>query len=201
LGREVSGNVVVFDILAVPNVSTTPTHKYLDYDESKYFLPLMLKATGFSHVGSFHSHPDGSIPSENDMTTCPGLHLWVIHHGAGHHTFVAAMNYRHLEVELLNETNFVHHPGFRGEKFFLGDIEVNGLGKVVGDGFSIFLLNAPEKTRLSLVTALRLQKDGERVEIKKIAEALGVSNRTVRKWLNPAKKFVELKRGYIKLKL
>lgn len=200
LGKNVDGDVFVSDVFAVPNVSSSPFDQYLAYEESKYFLPLFLKMTGLDHVGSFHSHPNSTVPSEKDMRSCPGFHLWVVHQKMGYHTFIAAKNYVHVEVELLNEVASVQSCMFRGDRFFFGDLHVNEFGKVVGDATSLILLKLSEKTRVAYIAVLKCGNGDRTVELKKVSEYLGVSNKTLRSWLRPAKDLVELRRGFVRLK-
>lgn len=200
LGKRIDGDLYVFDIFPVPNVSPSPTSKYLPFEGAKYFLPLALRAASLEHIGSFHSHPNSTVPSERDMQSCSGLHLWVIHQRMGYHTFVAAKEFIHVEVELLNEAASVQSCMFRGDRFFLGGLYINEFGKVVGDPTSLALLDMPEKTRLAYVSILKCDNGNGAVELKKVAEYLGVSSKTLRRWLRPAKALVELRRGFVRLK-
>jgi proteasome lid subunit RPN8/RPN11 len=200
LGRVADGNIYILDCLPVPNVSTRPRDRYLPYEGTRYFLPLFLKTTGLEHVGSWHSHCDGTIPSEKDMITCPGVHMWIVHHQNGHHTYFASKNYVHVEVELLNETPRLRGCTFKAGRLILGEVGVNESGKIVGDGTSLMMWCLPEQTRAAYVVALKCRGDSPDVPIQNIASELGVSVRTARGWLKPAAGLVELRRGFARLK-
>ena len=194
LGELRDDDMVVVDIFAIPNASQQPTSEYKEYDPSKYFLPLYEQMVNLSSIGHFHSHPNGTIPSARDMEACSGLSLWIIHHRQGEHTFAGSKDYRHLEVILLNEPNERRVSGFRADKFFLGDIEIDNFGRVNADSKSLELLSLPEKTRRAYLKFLQIKDRWGETETKKLADALNVTNQTIRNWLKKASKLVRLTR-------
>jgi len=200
LGHRMNGQIIILDIFPIPNVSPTPRTNYKPYEAAKYFVPLVAKAAGLTRVGTFHSHPNGTIPSEKDMQGCPGFHLWVLHQRMGFHTFIAAQNYTHVQLEVLNEQYSIRKCMFRGDRFFLGDLWITEAGQILGDEETLTLLKAPPKSRLAYLTAVKLLGHSKRLELKKIAIALGVSVRTVRNWLRPLSNIIELGRGYLYLR-
>lgn len=198
LGAQEENNILINDVFAIPNASDTRRRSYKEYSPHQYFLPLYEKMTMLTQIGNFHSHPNGSIPSEVDMRACPGLHLWVIHHRRGEHTFTAAKNYEHLEVVLLNEPHEKRIGGFRGDQFFLGDLEIDNFGRLIGDTKSLELLRLPDKTRKAYLKFLQLKDRWGELETKKLAEALNVTPQTTRRWLKKASKLVRLTRSGIR---
>lgn len=197
LGIQEGNDVIVKDVFAIPNASNSRTTRYKEYSPCQYFLPLYEKMVMLTKIGNFHSHPNGTIPSEGDMKACPGLNLWVIHHRRGEHTFTASKNYEHLEVVLLNEPHEKSVAGFRGGQFFLGDLEIDSFGRLIGNEKSLALLNLPDKTRRAYIKFLQLKDRGGYVETKQLAEALNVTVQTVRNWLKKARKLVKTEyRGF-----
>lgn len=200
LGQHINGAAVVKDIFAIPNSSQEPNRNYSSYSPYEYFLPLYEKMVSLQSFGQFHSHPNGTIPSESDMRACNGLNLWVIHHRIGEHTFAGSKDYQHLEVILLNEVQEKRVIGFRGNRFFLGDIEVDDFGRIITDEKTLELLQLPEKTRKAFIKFLQYKDRWGEVETKVLAEALNVTNQTVRKWLRKASKLVKLLKHGVKEK-
>lgn len=194
LGMKTDDGFLIKDIFAIPNASDTPTHSYKEYSPVKYFLPLYEQMTKQNGIGNFHSHPNGSIPSEQDMKSCSGLNLWVIHHRMGEHTFAGSKDYEHLEVVLLNEPQEIRVANFRGQSFFLGDLEIDVYGRLIGEKKSLELLKLPEKTRRAYLAFLQEKKDRYNVDAKNIAERLNVTKQTARNWLKKATKLVRVTR-------
>ena len=197
LGCIEGSDVILQDIFAVPNSAEQKNGHYLEYSPYKYFLPLYLKMVQLENLGNFHSHPNGTIPSEQDMKVCSGLNLWVIHHNRGEHTFTGAKNYEHLETILLNEAQEIRIGGFRGNKYFLGDLEVDNFGRLLGDNDSLELLKLPYKTRRAYLKFLQLNSGSaswSRVQLKDLAIALNSTPTTVRKWLKNASNLIKISR-------
>jgi len=194
LGNRTEKTFIVKDIFAIPNASETPRNTYVEYSPYTYFLDIYEKIVKLSKIGNFHSHPNGTVPSEGDMKACSGLNVWLIHHNRGEHTFVSARNYEHLETILLNEPQERRSSGFLDNKFFLGDIEIDSFGRVIGEMKSLELLKLPEKTRIAYLKFLQLKDSWNEVETKQLAEALNVTRQTARNWLKKAKKLVRTTR-------
>lgn len=194
LGYFEGNDALVKDIFGVPNNSDQPNSRYKSYSPYQYFLPLYEKMVQLESFGSFHSHPNGTIPSEADMKSCSGLNLWVIHHRIGEHTFAASKDYQHLEVIMLNEPQERRVGGFRGNKFFLGDLEIDEFGRLLGDNKSLELLKLPDKTRRAYLKFLQLKDGWGDVQTKEIATALNSTPQTVRRWLKKASSLIKISR-------
>ena len=194
LGISEDNTTIVKDVFGIPNVAENRRSHYQEYSPAQYFLPLYERMVNLRSFGNFHSHPNGTIPSEGDMRACPGLNLWVIHHQKGEHTFTASYDYKHMEVLLLNEQQERRVSEFRGNRFFLGDVEIDRFGRLMADATSMELLKLPEKTRIAYQAFLQVKDRWHEVETKVLAKALNWGHPTVRKWLKKANKLVKLTR-------
>jgi len=191
---ELKTDYIIQDIFPIPNASQTPNNAYQPYSPYTYFLDLQQQILRKQEIGNFHSHPNGTVPSENDMKSCSGFNLWLIHHAQGEHTFVTSYNYQHLDIVSINEVQQRRNMGFRGTNFFLGDLEIDNFGRLIGEMRTLELLKLPEKTRIAYLKFLQLKNSCGDVDTKKLAESLNVTSQTARNWLKKASNLVRITR-------
>lgn len=195
LGATIESDIIVKDIFPVPNTSDSRQSQYKEHSWGNYWSDLYSKTIDLSRLGKFHSHPNGTIPSAGDMQACPELHLWVIHHSRGEHTYRASRNYRDREVLLLNEPRELVKPRFIGDSFQLGTVMIDDLGRLKIDQLSESLMELKGETRRILLIAWR-NVDHGRVNLDRVAHQSGRTKSTVRKHLNRCLKKGLLTKGW-----
>jgi len=186
LGEKIEGDSVIKRIFPVPNVSEKPrTNHYKKHSWGDHWSQMYSKTVNIEQLGDFHNHPNGTIPSTQDMRACPGLHLWVIHHQMGQHTFRASRDYQDREVLLLNEVREMTKPHFEGDLFHLGTIFVNSIGQLNINPYSEKILNLKNETRrIYLIAIQNVELWSKRIDLKNTVEQSGKSRQTVRNHLN-----------------
>jgi len=202
-GRTVEGDSILKDVFPVPNVieGSKKRTTYRKHEWGDHWSTLFGASTGLIRLGEFHTHPNGTVPSAQDMRACPGLHLWVIHHSRGEHTFVSARDYVNLEVVLVNESHEVSSkPRLIGGRLELGMAVVNQTGQIDFDGFSRKVLELKNNTRRILLLALsyvdRRRFGRDEVELELVVDKSGFARSTVLKHLNELVKQGLLEKPY-----
>jgi len=189
LGMETSDLIEVRDVFPVPNVSKKPNYEYLKHGWGDYWSRLYSECQDLSVIGDFHSHPNGTIPSAGDMKAHNDhvLHLWVIHHNKGEHTFEASRGLDHRELQLAAKPlNSPQKPEFQDRNFHLGTLFIDESGKLNGAHISLKVLDHPEKQRKALLKAIQLASPWKRwVTNQDLADALNITVPTLRKWMKP----------------
>ncbi len=202
LGRSNSTNPVVTEVFPIMNNSNTPISTYVAAEGWRPVVEHFARSHGLQMVGDFHSHPNGTIPSEQDMRAYQNeLGLWVIHHARGQHTYQASNNLIHMEVELAAEpAQETKRMRLQGDSLSLGEVFVGRDGRLQAQSAVFALLQASDKTRLCFIGALRIQRGGY-VILNDLAEELNLSRPIVRKHLKPLEKFkvVTLEKGGCKI--
>lgn len=202
-GHTIEGDSVVKDVFPVPNVIEGGKKRttYRKHDWGDHWSTLFGASTGLPRLGDFHSHPNGSIPSTQDMRACPGLHVWVIHHRRGEHTFVSARDYVNLEVILVNEPHETpSKPRLIGGRLELGMAVVNQTGQLDFDGYSRKVLELGDTTRRVLLQSLsNVEKKSwgpVLVDVDAVIGRVGFTRSTVLKHLNDLVKKGLLEKPY-----
>jgi len=186
LGCNIEDDTLIQDIFPVPNTSDNKTRSYKEHSWGEHWTNLYGKTVNLKAIGAFHSHPNGTIPSEGDMKACRGLNIWVIHHGIGQHTFSASRDFRNREVLLLNEKReVISKPHFVGDAFHLGTPIIRYNGRLELDGYSKETLKLKNETRRILLLALKhASPSNGYVDLDKVIEESGRTKQTVRNHLN-----------------
>jgi proteasome lid subunit RPN8/RPN11 len=198
LGTQEIG-VVVSDVCGIPNYSKTPGQQFQFGDSSHYYGDVAAKSVAKEVVGKFHSHPNGTIPSEGDMKACGGgIWLWVCHRAHGEHSFFAAEDFVNLEVTIQTSPQESHQPFLSMSRLNVGDLWINQWGKLDGNPKILRLLELDEKPRRAYLAFLQAPKDQntKRASVYEIAKILNVSNRKARELLVICINRGLLKRGY-----
>jgi len=184
-GLRDGDHTIIKDVLPVPNISTKKNTTYIRHSWGDHWASMYGKTVQLDKLGKFHSHPTGAIPSTQDMKACPGLHLWLIHHRKGEHTFLAARDYVNREVVLINEPHAeLNIPHIRGDKLILGHsfVDSSGIIQTSNSGSKIFTLK--NETRRILILALQNSRYRNDVNLKEVVRRSGRTRSTVRKHLN-----------------
>lgn len=175
-------------VFPIPNISKTPNTEYRLHDWGDYWGKLYHHSSGLDILGDFHSHPNGTIPSSQDMEAHRDndLHIWVVHHGKGLHTFMASKGLDHLSLELASQPlKETETPRMLDGSFNLGDLSVDDRGVLRGSDVSIELLKLGEKQRRVIVAILAIggrNNRYNRISANEIAKFLKVSLQTVHNW-------------------
>jgi len=189
-------------VFPIQNASGNPRHEYSAAEGWVNVAKFYGRATGNPDVGLFHSHPNGTVPSEQDMKACAGrVELWVIHHAPGSHTYVAAENLRNLQVELAaSPTAQVQLPGFSDGRYYASAVHVDTHGRLEANPTTLALMKMSDKGRAAYLAALsnaRRKSEWNRdtvVTLGTLAEKLNVTRVTARKRLQEAER-----RGLVKI--
>lgn len=193
LGSQIEEDVLIQDIFPVPNTSDFKNRQYKEHNWGDHWTSLYGKTVALKALGRFHSHPNGSIPSEGDMKSCRGLNIWVIHHGRGQHTFSGSRDFKNREVLLLNEKReVITRPHFVGDSFHLSTPIIDRDGRLELDNYSKAVLTLKDETRKMLMLSLKHADPSNRVNLKRVVEESGRTKTTVRKHLG-----VCLKKGLL----
>jgi len=187
LGVRVKDKTIVKEVFPVPNVidNSKKRNTYREHDWGDFWATTYSKTVNLEKLGKFHSHPNGAIPSTQDMKACPGLHMWLIHHNKGEHTFLAARNYVNLEVILINEPHEeVSCPQIKGDKLILGLGYVESSGHLEINGVVNSIVSLKDETRKILLLALQHRGYSNRVDLDEVVKRSNRTKTTVRKHLN-----------------
>lgn len=195
LGETVEGDAVIRDVFPVPNVAADKDSTYQEHVWGASWSELCSKASGLSKLGHFHSHPNGAIPSAQDMEACPNLHIWVIHHTRGQHTYRASRNYKDRVVLLVDASEERVKPRFVGNSLQLGTIWVDERGRLQIDSLSKKLLALKDETRRLLFISWQNVEYGY-IELDKVAHQSGRIKATIRKHLTLCLKNGLLEKGW-----
>jgi len=185
LGSKIDEDILIQDIFPVPNVhNSNRFNHYKEHSWGENWSNLYGITLGLKLVGSFHSHPKGTIPSQQDMKACRGLNVWVLHHGMGRHTFSGSRDFIDREVLLLNKKREIAtKPHFVGDKFHLSTPIITNLGRIDFDGYSREVLKLKDETRRMLLLALKHTEPSGRVDLDRVVKESGRTRATVRKHL------------------
>jgi len=197
LGQKIENDILIKDMFPVPNIAEELEKRshYKEHPWGDHWSGLYAESIDLHKQGKFHSHPNGSIPSTGDMKSCPNLHIWIIHHGVGQHTFVAARDCHNREVLLLNQPQEeITKPHFVGENFHLSTPIIRFNGRLELDGYSKEVLKLKDETRRILLLALKHARPSNGyVNLDKVIEDAGRTRQTIRNHLNRC-----LKRGLLR---
>jgi proteasome lid subunit RPN8/RPN11 len=182
LGEAVADDTVIRDIFPVPNVALKTDSTYQAHGWGASWADLYSQARGLSQLGQFHSHPNGAIPSARDMEACPQLHLWVIHHARGQHTYHASRDYRDRAVVFFDAHGEAVMPRFLGDDLHLGTIRVDNRGRLQGDALSTKLVALKDETRRLLFLSWQNVAYGD-IDLDRVARQSGRTKATLRKHL------------------
>jgi len=182
-------NYSAVDVFPMPNVSGE-RNKYLEPPSGKAWADLYAQTTGLSLIARFHSHPNGTVVSEQDMRACgQGLHLWVIHHGLGKHTYVAALHLRHIEVVIKTTQMEKRHIMLMGDRLHLGDVQLTRSGEFEAAPLATQLLHLDEKSRRVYMAAITAPPNPRHVDnfitYADLAVIVHSTPSTVREWMKP----------------
>ncbi len=187
LGIRDGDNTIIKDVFPVPNTaeSSKKRNTYGEHSWGDFWSQLYGKTVRLDILGKFHSHPNGSIPSTNDMKACPGLHIWLIHHKKGEHTFLAGRDYVNREVMLLNEPHEeIIKPHLKGDRLMLGISYVASSGVIHSHRATSKILTLKNESRRILLLGLQNRRYGGRINVDEVVIRSGKSRATVRKHLN-----------------
>lgn len=183
-------NYSAFDIFPVINTSQNSTREFQEHPWGKLWAQLYSKMAGVPTIGRYHSHPNGTIVSEGDVRACGReLHLWIIHHGLGKHTYVAALNLRHIEVAVQTTQMETKRVMLMGDKLHLGDVYLTKSGNLEAAQLADHLLRLDEKSRRAYMAALTAPPNPRRVDnlvtYAELAVMISSTPSTVREWMKP----------------
>lgn len=201
LGRtDVSGNFVVEDIFPIANHSETPNGQYIQAPGWDTVANFYARSRNLEVLGLFHSHPNGTIPSEQDMKAYDGkLGLWVIHHSVGKHSFAAARSLIHLPVQILSDVPLpVRSPVLMQDRANLGDMTIDQSGRLRASQLSLTLIQASEKARVAYLAIVNYcsYQGRQRFNTKAVAGYLSISQATMALRLKELDKLGLIKREY-----
>lgn len=183
-------NYSVQDIFPVINTSQNARREFREHPWGSAWAGLYAKMMGVTVIGRLHSHPNGTIVSENDMRACGHeLHLWVIHHGIGNHTYFASLNLRHIDVVLETVELKPRRVTLMGGRLHLGDVYLEQSGRFEATALAGRLLRLDEKSRRVYMAALAVPPNPGRVDnfvtYHELAVIVSSTADTVREWMKP----------------
>lgn len=186
-GSQTTETIWVNDIFPVANIADNKNTTYKEHSWGNYWRDLYGIANNLKWLGTFHSHPNGTIPSEQDMRAYndSNLHLWVVHHAKGEHTFQASIGLNHANLELaampLRE---ILTPELTEYGFRLGEVSIDEHGRLQLDELSEKLLKLDEKHRIAYITLFKLKNQYDEFYINDLIHKLNLTKATVSKRLN-----------------
>jgi proteasome lid subunit RPN8/RPN11 len=183
-------NYSAIDIFPVINTSQDSTRQFQEHPWGKSWVQLYSKMAGIRSIARFHSHPNGAIVSERDVRACGReLHLWIIHHGLGKHTYVAALNLRHVEVAVQTTQMEAKRVMLMEDRLHLGDVSLTKSGGLEAAPLADRLLRLDEKSRRAYMAALTAPPNPRRVDnfvtYAELAVMVSSTPSTVREWMKP----------------
>jgi proteasome lid subunit RPN8/RPN11 len=200
LGPQTSEIIWIKDIFPVPNVAEPDKNNtYKEHSWSSYWRDLYKASNKSNFLGTFHSHPNGTIPSEQDMRAYndSNLHLWVVHHDRGEHTFQASIGLTHANLELAPlSCREVAIAELTDSGFRLGDIFLDEHGRVNTDNISSKLLTLNEKDRVTYIAALRIANKYRDFYVGDLAKKLNLTRPTTYARLKSLAKSKLVSQGY-----
>lgn len=92
--------------LPIPNFSETPRTEFKKANASNFFVREFSKMTGLKPIAGMHTHPNGSIPSEQDKiyiktSECP-FEIVISDHGSKFEWFCFDKNLKHVNIYFRN---------------------------------------------------------------------------------------------------
>lgn len=200
LGPQTSEIVWIKDIFPVPNVSENDkNNNYKEHSWGSYWRDLYCYSNKASWLGTFHSHPNGTIPSEQDMRAYndSNLHLWIVHHNRGEHTFQASIGLTHCNLELAPLTcREVAKVELTDSGFRLGDIFIDEHGRLITDSISNKLLELSAKDRVTYFSTLKIADKWRQFYTKDLATKLNVTKPTTNNRLKALTKAKLIRKSY-----
>lgn len=181
-GPQNSETVWVTDIFPVPNIAEEKNNNYHEHSWGNCWRDLYGKTNNASCLGTFHSHPNGSIPSTQDMSAYndSNLHLWVVHHGKGEHTFQASIGITHVNFELAAmPVRELSGPELTDFGFRLGEVLIDEHGRLVMDNISSRLMALNEKQRITYLAVLKVKDRWNDFYVKDLVVKLNLSKPTI----------------------
>lgn len=184
-GIKDGDQTIIKDVFPVPNTSDKKNSQFKGHEWGDYWSTTYQKTIQMDKLGNFHSHPNGAIPSTQDMRACSGLHIWLIHHNKGEHTFIVARDYVNREVVLINEPHTeIIKPHLKGDTLVLGHSFVDSSGIIQSSFASSKILTLKNETRRLLILALQHRSWRDTVDLSEVVKRSGKTRATVRKHLN-----------------
>lgn len=198
-GSQESEVIWVTDIFPIANISENKNTTFKEHPWGDYWRDLYGYANKCKWLGTFHSHPNGTIPSEQDMRAYndSNLHLWVIHHSRGEHTFQTSIGLNHCQLELapvpVREATQLELTE-QGCK--LGDITIDEHGRLQMDNISAKILQLDEKHRVTFLAILKLKDKSDEFYITELIKKLNIGKPTVRNRLRKLEKMKIVRHSY-----
>jgi proteasome lid subunit RPN8/RPN11 len=180
-------NYSAVDVFPVPNISGE-RGKYLAPSFGKAWASLYAETTGLTPIARFHSHPNGTVVSEQDMRACgSGVHVWVVHHGFNEHTYTAAENLRHLNVLIQPPQSGMRAVILTGDRLNLGEVWLNRSGEFEAAPTASHLLSLDGRSRRAYMAAILAPKEPGTgfITYTTLARILRANPGTVRDWMRP----------------
>jgi proteasome lid subunit RPN8/RPN11 len=190
-GPQTPETIWVNDVFPVANIADNKNTTFKEHGWGNYWRDLYGIANNLRWLGTFHSHPNGTIASEQDMKAYndSNVHLWVIHHAKGEHTFQASLGLNHVDLELAAmPTREIVIPELTETGFRLGEINIDEYGRLQLDAISENMLKLDEKHRIAYITVLKLQDQYGSFYINDAVKKLNLTKVTVRQRLRTLEK-------------
>lgn len=198
-GPQNSETIWVTDIFPIANVAEDKNNTYKEHGWGDYWRDLYKYANNCSWLGTFHSHPNGSIPSGQDMKAYndSNLHIWCVHHNKGEHTFQASIGITHLNLELAAmPVNEMLTPELTDNGFRLGEFHIDEHGRLNADKLSLRLLDLAEKDRLTYIAIMKLKNQYGNFYVNDLANKLNLTRPTTCNRLKPLIKAKLVRKDY-----
>lgn len=198
-GPQTSETIWVTDIFPIANIAENKNNTFKEHGWGDYWRDLYVVANNCSRLGSFHSHPNGTIPSEQDMRAYndSDLHLWIVHHNKGEHTFQASIGLTHVDLDLAAmPVKEMIKPELTDNGFRLGEVMIDQHGRLVMDNISSRLMKLNEKQRVTYLAVLKTKDKWNNFYTKDLADKLNLSRPTTNQRLRALVQAKLVRRSY-----